>query len=75
MINQFLNTWSVKTIIKKDFSKDLNKNFRNTYEYCDTYINKVILLLRKAVYSYEYMDSWERFDEELLPRKKIFTVV
>ena len=75
MINQFLNAQSVKIIIKKDFSKDLNKKFRNTYEYCDRYINKVIFLLRKVVYSYEYMDSWERFNEELLPRKKIFTVV
>ena len=75
MINQFLNAQSVKIIIKKDFSKDLNKKFRNAYEYCDRYINKVIFLLRKVVYSYEYMDSWERFNEELLPRKKIFTVV
>ena len=24
----------------------------------------------KGVYSYEYMESWERFDETLLPEKK-----
>ena len=34
--------------------------------------NKFILLLRKGVYPYEYMDSWERFDEEFLPDKEAF---
>ena len=51
----------------KDFNKDLIKRFENTYELCDRDINKFILLLRKRVYLYEYMDSWERFNEELLP--------
>ena len=31
-----------------------------------------ILLLRKGVYPYEYMDSWERFDETSLPEKEAF---
>ena len=30
------------------------------------------MLLRKGVYPYEYMDSWERFDEEFLPDKEAF---
>ena len=30
------------------------------------------MLLRKGVYPYEYMDSWERFDETSLPDKKVF---
>jgi len=30
------------------------------------------LLLRKGVYPYEYMDSWERFEETALPAKKSF---
>ena len=30
------------------------------------------MLLRKGVYPYEYMDSWERFDEISLPDKKAF---
>ena len=30
------------------------------------------MLLRKGVYPYEYMDSWERFDEIFLPVKEAF---
>ena len=30
------------------------------------------MLLRKGVYPYEYMNSWETFDEELLPEKEAF---
>ena len=30
------------------------------------------MLLRKGVYPYEYLDSWERFDETLLPTKEAF---
>ena len=57
---------------KKDFNKELIKRFANMYEFCDRDINKFILLLRKGVYSYEYMDSWERFDEALLSKKEGF---
>ena len=38
----------------------------------DKDINQFILLLRKGVYPYEYMDSWERFDEEVSPDKESF---
>ena len=30
------------------------------------------MLLRKVVYPYEYMDSWEKFNEASLPPKKDF---
>ena len=30
------------------------------------------MLLRKGVYPYEYMDSWEKFDENTLPPKEAF---
>ena len=30
------------------------------------------MLLRKGVYPYKYMDSWERFNETSLPPKKSF---
>ena len=56
----------------KDFNEDLIKRFSKIYEFCNGDINKFILLLRKDFYPYEYMDSWERFDEKLLPDKEIF---
>ena len=57
---------------EKDFNKKLIKRFANIYEFCNEDINKFILLLRKGLYPYEYMDSWERFDEALLPDKEAF---
>ena len=42
----------------------------NRYKFWNSDINKVILLLRKGVYPYEYMGCWKRFDEALLPDKK-----
>ena len=56
---------------KKDFNKESIKRFANTYEFCNGDINKFILLLRKGVYPYEYMDGWGRFNETL-PDKKAF---
>ena len=32
----------------------------------------LFLLIRKGAYLYEYMDSWERFDETSLPDKEAF---
>ena len=57
---------------KKKFNNDLIKKFKNTYSFCDNDLNKFVLLLRKGVYPYEYMDSWERFSEISLPSKKDF---
>ena len=31
-----------------------------------------MLLLRKGVYPYEYMNDWDRFNEEKLPSKSDF---
>ena len=42
---------------EKDFNKELINRFSSTYEFCNEDINKFILLLRKGVYPYEYMDS------------------
>ena len=57
---------------KKDFDKELIKRFANTYELCNKDHNKLILLLRKSVYPYEYMDNWERSHETSLPNKEAF---
>ena len=57
---------------KKKFNKDLLKKFKNAYSFCNNDLNEFILLLRKGVYPYEYMDSWKKFNETSLPSKKEF---
>ena len=57
---------------KKDFNKELINRFSSTYKFCNGDIDKFILLLRKGVYPYEYMDSWERFNETSMPDKEAF---
>ena len=57
---------------KKKFNKELIKKLKNTYSFCNNDLNKFILLLRKGVYPYEYMDSWKRFNETSLPSKEDF---
>ena len=57
---------------EKNFSKELIQRFANIYEFCNEDPNKFILLLRKGVYPYEYMDNWQRFDETSLPDKEAF---
>ena len=41
-------------------------------QFCNGDINKLVSLLRKGIYSYEHMDSWEIFNETLLLDKKAF---
>ena len=57
---------------KKKINKELIKRFASTYEFCNKDLNKFILLLRKGVYPYEYMDNWEIFNETSLPNKESF---
>ena len=61
---------------KKEYKKELNKKlierFSNVYEFCGYDINKFLILLRKGVYPYEYMDEWNKFDEKELPSKGSF---
>ena len=57
---------------EKNFNTELIQRFANTYEFCNGDLNKFILLLRKGVYPYEYMDSWQRFDETSLPDREAF---
>ena len=50
----------------------LIEKFPSVYQFCNGYLNKFALLLGKGVYPYEYMDSWEKFDETSLPPKEDF---
>ena len=43
-----------------------------THEFCNKDINTFILLLRKEIYPYEYIDSWERFDETSFADEEAF---
>ena len=58
---------------KKEFNKDLIKRSGNTYEFRNGDIDKFILLLRKGIYPYDYMNSWKKFDETSLPDKEAFS--
>ena len=60
---------------KKSWTKIANesiKNFPTLYKFCNGDLNKFFLLLRKGIYPYEYIDSWERFDENIIPPKEAF---
>ena len=68
----FLKCFNCKSYYEIDFNKELIERFASTYEFCSKNLNKFILLLRKGVYPYEYMDNWERFNEMSLPNKESF---
>ena len=60
---------------KEEWKRPINElieKFPSIYQFCNGDLNKFVLLLRKGVYPYEYMDSWEKFDENTLPPKKYF---
>ena len=56
----------------KEIIEELIKKFPIIYQFSNGDLNKFILLLRKGIYPYEYMDSWENFDETTLPPKAVF---
>ena len=60
----------------KEYEKELNNEllgrFANTYKFCDNDLDKFIMLLRKGVYPYEYMDGWDKFNEKTIPGKDSF---
>ena len=64
--------FTCKKNYEKDFNKELIESFANIYEFCNGDLNKFILLLRKPLYPYEYMDNWERFDETSYLIKSLF---
>ena len=67
-----LECYNCKQRYRKKFNKELKKRFASTYEFCNNDLNKFVLLLRKCVYPYEYMDPWEKFNKISLPSKEDF---
>ena len=61
---------------KKNYEKEINKElierFASTYKFCNNDLNKFVMLLRKGVYPYEYMDGWDKFNETSIPNKESF---
>ena len=61
---------------KKNYEKEINKElierFASTYKFCSNDLNKFVMLLRKGVYPYEYMDGWDKFNETSIPSKESF---
>ena len=53
---------------------NLIKKFPRMHKFCNGNLNKFVMLLRKGNYPYEFMDSWERFNETSLPAKKDFYI-
>ena len=62
---------SNKCYLKKH-NEGLKDKFRNMFKFSNNDIKKFILLLRKGVYPYEYIDDWEKFNETTLPEKEEF---
>ena len=67
-----LKCFNCNNYYKKKFNKDLIEKLKNMSSFCNNDLNKFILLLRKDVYPYEYMDNWKRFNETSLPSKESF---
>ena len=60
----------------KNYSKKIDENlkrwFKNKCKFSNNDNNTFILLLRKVVHPYEYMDDWEKFNETALSKKEEF---
>ena len=64
--------FNCKTNYEKEINKELIERFASTYKFCNNDLNKFVMLLRKSVYPYEYMDGWDKFNETSVPSKESF---
>ena len=64
--------FNCKKNYKKEINKELIKRFASTYKFCNNDLNKFVMLLRKGVYPYEYMDGWDKFNETSIPSNESF---
>ena len=54
---------------------ELTEEFPSIYQFCNGNLIKFVLLLKKGVYPYEFIDNWEKFDKTKLPPKIPFIVI
>ena len=54
--------------------EELKEQCFNTYKFSNNDNNKFVLLLRKGVYLYEYIDDQEKLNKTSFPEKKTFIV-
>ena len=65
---------SCNKIYSKKLNEEFKKKIRNIFKFSNNNIKKFILLLRKGVYPYKYMDDWEKLNETtLLEKKEIYS--
>ena len=64
--------FNCKKNYKKEINNELIKRFASTYKFSNNDLNKFVMLLRKGVYPYEYMDGWDKFNETSIPSKESF---
>ena len=57
---------------QQNFNEKLNEQFLNTYKFYNYNNNKLILMLIKGVYAYEYLDVCKKINEISLPENKTF---
>ena len=57
---------------RRKFDEKLKERFFNIYKFSNHDNHKFILLLRKDIYPYKYMDDWEKFNETSLSEKEDF---
>ena len=60
----------------KDYPNKINKELKTyskkTFKFSNNDINEIVLLLRKGIYPFEYMDDWGMFHETASPKKEDF---
>ena len=59
--------WKTGKSRKEQLNSVLTSKFPSTFKLCRNNAEKFLLLLRKGVYPYEYMDSMGKFNEKELP--------
>ena len=64
--------FNCKNNYKIEINKELIERFASTYKFCNNDLNKFVMLLRKGVYPYEYMDGSDKFNETSIPNKESF---